>query len=371
MKLERSLLIVTLLATMCMGLFALEEPTFNGEIYIRVNSGISADIAVEAVSTIWGKYSQGFPITTSYSGASVTGQTGLAFDNCDSWNTNENAIGYALYYIGVTYGGSNHHIYVDWRDCDYPTLTNYTNGDLAIFFDVYTGTWEANNNSISNGSTVCIWAANAGMKSVNTQNTAALTPTDPSGLSLSNSNGHPRLAWYGSEPSSAKYVVYRGATQITDPPISNTYYVDEDYQIMSTGGRVIYKVRAVSGDGSKYSDNYTDTVSTLAVSLLKPGETGKPGSQFGSTVIGTYPNPFNPQTCIRFVLSEDGHARLAVYDLLGREILQLVEGNFKAGAHEAIWKGVDAGGMVVPSGAYIYRLQHSRGMNQGTMLLLK
>jgi hypothetical protein len=65
-----------------------------------------------------------------------------------------------------------------------------------------------------------------------------------------------------------------------------------------------------------------------------------------------FPNPFNPGTVIRFALPARAAIRLAVYDLLGREVTVLVEGMKDAGRHEAVW---DASR--VPSGTYVYRLQ--------------
>ncbi|MBP1653768.1 MAG: pepN, partial [Bacteroidetes bacterium] len=65
-----------------------------------------------------------------------------------------------------------------------------------------------------------------------------------------------------------------------------------------------------------------------------------------------FPNPFNPETVIRFALPARAAIRLAVYDLLGREVTVLVEGMKDAGRHEAVW---DASR--VPSGTYVYRLQ--------------
>jgi len=50
-----------------------------------------------------------------------------------------------------------------------------------------------------------------------------------------------------------------------------------------------------------------------------------------------YPNPFNPSTTIKFALLEDSKVRLTVYDLAGREVATLVNGELKAGAHSATW----------------------------------
>ena len=48
-------------------------------------------------------------------------------------------------------------------------------------------------------------------------------------------------------------------------------------------------------------------------------------------VVQNYPNPFNPRTTIGFSVSENGHGHVAVFDLLGREVATLMEGEFKKG----------------------------------------
>lgn len=73
------------------------------------------------------------------------------------------------------------------------------------------------------------------------------------------------------------------------------------------------------------------------------------------------PNPFNPLTTIRFELTLAGPARLAVYDLAGRLIRTLVDGEQPAGGGAVIWDGCDARGRSAPSGSYLARLE-SGGM---------
>lgn len=83
-------------------------------------------------------------------------------------------------------------------------------------------------------------------------------------------------------------------------------------------------------------------------------------------LIGNYPNPFNPMTTIRFDVPDASKVSLTVYDMLGRQVVKLVDGIVSAGEHKATF---DARSL--PSGAYIYRLVTPERTFTKTMLLLK
>ena len=83
------------------------------------------------------------------------------------------------------------------------------------------------------------------------------------------------------------------------------------------------------------------------------------------------PNPFNPSTTIRFDLERAGRVRCAVYDLQGRLVATLVDGERGAGANRVEWDGrADAGG-AVPSGVYLYRLQGDGWVEERKMVLAR
>ena len=69
------------------------------------------------------------------------------------------------------------------------------------------------------------------------------------------------------------------------------------------------------------------------------------------TLNQNFPNPFNPTTSITFELPEASNVSLRVYDLLGREVVTLADGQLKQGFHAYGW---NTDGMA--SGAYIYRI---------------
>jgi hypothetical protein len=80
------------------------------------------------------------------------------------------------------------------------------------------------------------------------------------------------------------------------------------------------------------------------------------------------PNPFNPRTDLRFGLSQAGHTRVAVFDVRGRRVAQLVSEPLAAGHHTVAWLGRDDQGRSVASGVYIVHL--SSGKVQLTQRLL-
>ena len=97
--------------------------------------------------------------------------------------------------------------------------------------------------------------------------------------------------------------------------------------------------------------------------------TAEPSQVF--TLHRNAPNPFNPSTVIGYELYRPGWVTLRVYDLLGREVAALDEGEKSAGRHEAVWDGRNESGSRVPSGVYLYRLESGGQAETGKMTLLR
>ena len=74
-------------------------------------------------------------------------------------------------------------------------------------------------------------------------------------------------------------------------------------------------------------------------------------------LLPNYPNPFNPQTTIRYVLPQGAALRLVVYNALGQVVRTLVEGFRAAGKQAVTWDGRDQGGRQVAGGVYLYSLE--------------
>lgn len=84
-----------------------------------------------------------------------------------------------------------------------------------------------------------------------------------------------------------------------------------------------------------------------------------------------YPNPFNPATVLSYDLPEASDVRLAVYDMMGRQVRVLVMGHESAGRKQVIWNGLDASGRAVSAGVYLYRIDTDQHSETRKMLLMK
>lgn len=69
------------------------------------------------------------------------------------------------------------------------------------------------------------------------------------------------------------------------------------------------------------------------------------------------PNPFNAQTKISFSMPVASQVKLVVYNVLGQEVVTLLDQKMEANKHEVIWDGFNTQGSVVASGTYFYRLK--------------
>ncbi len=76
-----------------------------------------------------------------------------------------------------------------------------------------------------------------------------------------------------------------------------------------------------------------------------------------TALLAAYPNPFNPQTTIAYQLPEDKKVTIRVYNLMGEQINELVNGYKQAGYLEVVWDGKDFQNKDVNSGIYLIKMQ--------------
>jgi len=84
-----------------------------------------------------------------------------------------------------------------------------------------------------------------------------------------------------------------------------------------------------------------------------------------------FPNPFNSGTTIHYQLAKPSHVRLAIYDILGRQRLVLVQKDQPAGTYRLIWDGRDAQGIPLASNLYFLRLETGSSITVRKILLPK
>ncbi|UCH85129.1 MAG: T9SS type A sorting domain-containing protein, partial [Candidatus Latescibacterota bacterium] len=84
------------------------------------------------------------------------------------------------------------------------------------------------------------------------------------------------------------------------------------------------------------------------------------------------PNPFNPETTIRFSVPEPGMmTTLKIYDVAGRAVTTLIDRQMVAGTRTVRWNGKDSRGNDVSSGVYFYRLEAGTETRSRKLVLLR
>ncbi|WP_337866977.1 T9SS type A sorting domain-containing protein [Ignavibacterium sp.] len=155
---------------------------------------------------------------------------------------------------------------------------------------------------------------------------------------ISNPNGMRNLDW-----QSIGFVNGNGTTSE-----SNSYsFIDDNLSI----GKYAYRLKQIDLDGSFTYSNEIDVDLGLPLSF---------------SLNQNYPNPFNPSTSIKYQVSSISNVSLKVYDVLGKEVVTLVNQIQPAGNYEVSFNASS-----LTSGIYFYKLQAASFSQTKKMLLLK
>jgi predicted outer membrane repeat protein len=127
------------------------------------------------------------------------------------------------------------------------------------------------------------------------------------------------------------------------------YYFYED--IAAAAGKYFYRLKQIDFNGT-YKYYYAADAADLTVDTYE--------------LMQNYPNPFNPSTKIGYHLPEATSIQLVLYDLTGRKIMTLAEGNKDAGYHT-----ISLDGKNLSSGVYFYRLLYGTGVITKQLMILK
>lgn len=133
-----------------------------------------------------------------------------------------------------------------------------------------------------------------------------------------------------------------------------------DGQVLQIG----FMNEATNFEGSGiFYDNIDFNIYTVAVPEIS--------ETIGATLRQNYPNPFNPKTRIEFSIEQAGTVDISVFDLAGRRIATVHQGEFAAGVHQVTWNGRTDRGNPAPAGQYRYVLKTAEGQVSRSMVLLK
>ncbi len=123
------------------------------------------------------------------------------------------------------------------------------------------------------------------------------------------------------------------------------------------------KSTSMTGSGSKV---ISDASVKSVVIRLVAGTTPK---EFALSQ--NYPNPFNPTTRFRVDVAKTSQVEVSVYDILGRKIVSILNGEKSEGSYTMEWNGKDAQGMTMPTGMYFIRMTAGDFTDSKKVMLMK
>ncbi len=189
---------------------------------------------------------------------------------------------------------------------------------------------------------------------------------------------NPTLTWEkATDPDSGDTVTYdvivSTQSDFSDTLLLEVGLTDTMYTIVSgleVSKQYYWKVIAKDIVGATTVNEMSFTFSTSDVATEVDNQvTALIPTKFA--LFPNYPNPFNPETRIRYDLPKPVHVRLEVFNILGQKIRTLIDETKPAGAFTAVWEGLTDNGEQVVSGVYIYYLKTEEFKMNRKMLLLK
>jgi hypothetical protein len=194
-------------------------------------------------------------------------------------------------------------------------------------------------------------------------------------LNVSSQNSHPHLQWNEyHDPNILGYNIYRKITMhggnCTNVIFTtSTSYLDEDFYIpppKEPGNDLVeYWIKAkISSTEESLEGNHVQIGGTSIIQLKN--STKISNNDLQCTLGQNYPNPFNPVTTIEFTLKENSIVSLKVFDILGREVMTIINEMLEEGIHQVEFNGSD-----LKSGIYFYEMQAGNFSDVKKFILLK
>ncbi len=213
---------------------------------------------------------------------------------------------------------------------------------------------------------IILTALSSGLPTTLGRVSAATQPVLPlvnQGMSMSGLNGglgtdsdYATLK-YNSEGIEQWVARYNGSENLYDGALSLA--IDDSENVYVTGFSYI----------DQYCSEYVTIkyIQSTPVSV-KEEEIKKPGSYL---LYQNYPNPFNPGTVIAYELKGTAFVNLKVYDLMGKEVITLVNEKQTGVSYQVIWNGRNKYGKEVSSGIYFCQLRAGDFYQTKKMILIR
>ncbi len=125
-----------------------------------------------------------------------------------------------------------------------------------------------------------------------------------------------------------------------------------------------YRIRIASVSDPAYADTSADMFSIATATHVSGAQESAVPDDW--VLEQNFPNPFNPTTCIRYVLPSAAYVHLSVHSMLGQEVARIDEGIRSAGLHDVVFDG-----SALPSGVYTYTLRISGRSVSRKLILMK
>lgn len=178
---------------------------------------------------------------------------------------------------------------------------------------------------------------------------------------INNHDSETKGLWVDSSPSGYQNLANTTLVNAFNP--SETTVVQADGRVYVSAPSRSYTVWVKQNEYVSYS--------TLSPTMMTSGEAKIEEFPYALDPVGysvrqNYPNPFEENTTISFVIPADGLVKVIIYNTMGHSEEILVDGKLSAGVHELSWKRAD-----LPGGTYYYTISYNGILLTRRMILIK
>jgi len=151
------------------------------------------------------------------------------------------------------------------------------------------------------------------------------------------------------------------------PPVDGTitYFVSQ----LDMGAEYTIYVTAVYRFA--WAEQWVESLPSNTISVIAQSDNDNTVLPVQTALCENYPNPFNPETTISYVLAKEGIVSIEIYNIKGQKVKTLVDGLQAAGRHNVVWNGKDTRGGDMSSGVYFYRMTTNGYTQTKKMMLVK